>query len=46
MTYLGKYRMRALVFCLISQILFMNGDNGAGFSSLITMAEQMELGPT
>ena len=38
------YRMRTLVFCLLIRFLFVNGDNGVGFSSLITVAKQLEVG--
>lgn len=38
------YRMRALVFCPLSRFLFVNKDNGAYFSNLITVAEQLEVG--
>lgn len=40
------YRMQALVFCSLSRLLFVKGDNGVGFSSLITIVEQLEVGRT
>lgn len=35
------YRMRTLVFSLLSRFLFVNGDNSAGFWSPINVAEQL-----
>lgn len=40
------YGMWALVFSLLSRFLFVNGDNGARFSSLIIVAEQLKVGLT
>lgn len=38
--------MSALVFFLLNRFLFVNGDNGADFASLITVVEQLEVGRT